>query len=81
MRVDRYRVIGMVDDDPGKRDLMIHGISVLGRTEDIGRICREADVEEILIAMPSATQKQLRRVIEFCGGTKLKFQSLPGVAS
>ena len=29
--------------------------------------------------MPSATQKQLRRVIELCSGTKLKFQSLPGV--
>jgi FlaA1/EpsC-like NDP-sugar epimerase len=79
MRVERYRVIGMVDDDPGKADLTIHGIQVLGRTEDIRRICQERKVEEIIIAMPSATQKQLRRVIELCTGTKLKFQSLPGV--
>jgi len=79
MRVERYRVIGLVDDDPSKKDILIHGVPLLGRTEEIRRICEEKKVEEIIIAMPSATQKQLRRVIELCSGTKLKFQSLPGV--
>jgi len=79
MRVERYRVIGLVDDDPTKQGIFIHGASVLGRTEDIRRICEEEEVEEIIIAMPTATQKELRRVIELCSGTKLKFQSLPGV--
>jgi FlaA1/EpsC-like NDP-sugar epimerase len=79
MPVERFRVIGLVDDDPAKQHLIIHGIPVLGDTTAIRRICQEGDVEEIIIAMPSATQKQLRRVIELCSGTKLKFQSLPGV--
>jgi len=79
MRVERYRVIGLVDDDPTKKNIIIHGIPVLGQTRDLPLICQEEDVEEIIIAMPSATQKQLRRVIELCSGTKLKFQSLPGV--
>lgn len=79
MSVERYRVIGLVDDDPGKKSIMIHGIPTLGTTEDIGRICQEENVEEIIIAMPSATQKQLRHVIELCSGTKLNFQSLPSV--
>lgn len=79
MQVERYRVVGFVDDDPLKRDVMIHGVPVLGLTDDIARICEEREVEEIIIAMPSATQKQLRRVVEHCGGTKLKFQSLPGL--
>jgi len=79
MRVERYRVVGLVDDDPTKQGILIHGCPVLGKTPDIRLICQEKKVEEIIIAMPSATQKQLRRVIEFCGGTKLKFQSLPGV--
>ena len=79
MRVERYRVVGLVDDDPGKKHLVMHGVPVQGTTEDIRRICEEQKVEEIIIAMPSATQKQLRRVIELCSGTKLKFQSLPGV--
>lgn len=79
MRVERYRVIGLVDDDPTKQGMLIHGIPILGQTKDLGIICEEEDVEEIIIAMPSASQKELRRVIELCSGTKLKFQSLPGV--
>jgi FlaA1/EpsC-like NDP-sugar epimerase len=79
MRVERYRVVGLVDDDRGKQSITIHGVPVLGTTEGIRRICEEQEIEEIIIAMPSATQKQLRRVIDLCSGTKLKFQSLPGV--
>ncbi len=80
MPVERFRVIGLVDDDPAKQHLIIHGVPVLGHTTEIRRICEEEDVEEIIVAMPSATQKELRRVIELCSGTKLKFQSLPGVS-
>jgi len=80
MRVERYRVVGMVDDDPSKRKIMIHGIPVLGKTRDVREICEENDVEEIIIAIPSASRKELQRVIELCSGTKLHFQSLPGVA-
>ncbi len=79
MRVERYRVIGLVDDDPAKQNMLIHGVPVLGQTKDIKTICKDENVEEIIIAMPSASQKELRRVIELCSGTKLKFQSLPGV--
>ncbi len=79
MPVERYRVVGMLDDDPAKQGIFIHGVPVLGRTEDIERICGEEEVEEIIIAMPSATRKELKRVVDLCAGTKLKFQSLPGV--
>ena len=79
MRVERYQVVGLVDDDPTKKGIFMHGVSMLGTTDEIRRICEDEDVEEIIIAMPSATQKELRRVIELCSGTKLKFQSLPSV--
>ncbi|MGC9454483.1 MAG: polysaccharide biosynthesis protein [Phycisphaerae bacterium] len=79
MPVERYRVVGLVDDDPAKQGIFIHGVPVLGVTEDIARICREQEVEEIIIAMPSATRKELKRVVDLCAGTKLNFQSLPGV--
>ena len=80
MRIERYRVIGMVDDDPGKRNILIHGIPVLGKTEQIREICEDSGIEEIIIAMPTVSRRQLQRVIDLCSGTKLKFQSLPGVA-
>jgi len=80
MRVERYRVIGLVDDDPAKKGIFIHGLPVLGSTSDIRQMCQDKKIDEIIIAMPRATQKQLRRVIELCSGTKLKFQSLPAVS-
>jgi len=79
MHEQRYRVVGLVDDDSAKLGVYIHGLPVLGTTDDIRRICEEEEVEEIIIAMPSATQKHLRRVIDLCSGTKLKFQSLPSL--
>ena len=80
MQIERYVVVGMIDDDRAKRNITIHGVPVLGTTEDIRRVCQENEVEEIIIAIPSASQKELRRVIGLCSGTKLKFQSLPGVS-
>ncbi len=79
MPVERYRVIGLVDDDPNKQGIVIHGVPVLGTTEELKEICEEEKVDEILVAVPSATQKQLRRIIEMCRGTKLHFQTLPSM--
>ncbi|MCK5113263.1 MAG: polysaccharide biosynthesis protein, partial [Phycisphaerae bacterium] len=79
-RIERYRVIGLVDDDPRKQKMYIHEVPVLGKTDEIPEICEDNDIEELIIAMPSASQKQLREVIERCAGTKLKFQSLPGMS-
>ena len=79
MPVERFRVVGFVDDDPAKQGIFIHGLPVLGKTDDLAEVCQEEEVEEIIIAMPSATRKELSRVIAMCSGTKLKFQSLPGM--
>jgi len=80
MKEERYRVVGLVDDDPRKLGMMIHGVQVLGPTTDIRDLCAKHNVEEILIAIPTATQKQLRAIIERCSGTAVQFQSLPGVS-
>jgi FlaA1/EpsC-like NDP-sugar epimerase len=79
MKEERYRVVGLVEDDPGRKGIFIHGVPILGTTEEIPKVCDEEKVEEIIIAIPSASQKELGRVIDLCTGTKLKFQSLPGV--
>ncbi len=78
-RIERYQVVGLVDDDPRKQRMYIHEVPVLGTTDEIPEICEENDIEELIIAIPSASHKQLREVIEKCAGTKLKFQSLPGI--
>jgi FlaA1/EpsC-like NDP-sugar epimerase len=79
MTVAQYEVIGFVDDDPAKQGISIHDISVLGTVDELSRICKDNEVEEIAIAMPGATQQQLRRVIQICEGTKIRFRTVPSI--
>jgi FlaA1/EpsC-like NDP-sugar epimerase len=76
----QYRVVGFLDDDKSKWGTQIHGIEVLGGIDRTKEICAEHSVDEILIAMPSATRKQVRRVVELCQGTNLRFKTLPAIA-
>jgi FlaA1/EpsC-like NDP-sugar epimerase len=79
MRVAEYDVIGFIDDDPVKRGISIHGLPVLGPVERLPHICQERNIDEIAIAMPSATHQQLRRVIQVCEGTKIRFRTVPSI--
>jgi FlaA1/EpsC-like NDP-sugar epimerase len=79
MPVVQYEVIGLIDDDPAKQGTHIHGISVLGTVEQLPGICKEYNIEEIAIAMPSASHRQLRRVIQVCEGTKIRFRTVPHI--
>ncbi len=78
MPVAQYEVIGFIDDDPAKQGINIHGISVLGTVEQLPKISEDRNIEEIAIAMPSASHHQRRRVIQvFDEGTKIRFRTVP----
>jgi len=79
MGVAEYEVVGFIDDDPIKHRTDIHGIAVLGPVQKLPQICSEQNIDEIAIAMPSATHQQLRRVIQVCEGTKLRFRTVPSI--
>ena len=80
MPVEQYDVIGFVDDDPAKQGVSIHGIRVLGRVDELPKVCEKESIDEIAIAMPSATAKQLRKVVQICEGAKVRFCTVPSVA-
>ncbi len=79
IRADEYHVVGFIDDDPLKQDMRIHGVSVLGTVDELPRICADDKIDEIGIAMPSATHKQLRRVVQVCQGAKIRFRTVPSI--
>ena len=81
MPVARYQVVGFIDDDAKKRGARIHGLPVLGTTNQIKQIAETRNVDEIVIAIPSATHKQRRRVIERCQGANLKFSTVPNLVA
>src|SRR5215471_4023473 len=74
-----YIAVGCVDDNPSKMGLKINGIKVLGKVRDVPKLVELHDVDEILIAVPSATDKQMERFLEICGQTGVQFRTLPGL--
>ena len=79
MPVAQYDVIGFIDDDPVKQGIHIHDIPVLGTVEQLPKICEDRNIEEVAIAMPSASHHQLRHVIQVCAGTKIRFRTVPSI--
>jgi FlaA1/EpsC-like NDP-sugar epimerase len=74
-----YEVIGFIDDDHRKQGTLIHGLPVLGTVEELPKICEDQNIEEIAIAMPSASHKERRRVVQVCSGTKIRFRTVPSI--
>jgi FlaA1/EpsC-like NDP-sugar epimerase len=79
MTVAEYEMVGFIDDDPAKQGIRIHDVPVLGTVEQLAEICREKNIEEVAIAMPSATAQQRRRVVQVCQGTKVRFRTVPSM--
>ena len=71
------RVIGFVDDNPYKKGTTIQGVSVLGSTEEIPELVGHYDLDEIIIAIPSAGHKEIVRIRSLCDKTVAKTMVLP----
>lgn len=72
-----YHPVAFVDDDPSKKGKEIHGIPVVGNTGDIARAVSRAGADLILIALPTATSSQRRKIVERCEAVGLPFRTLP----
>ena len=71
--------IGLVDDDPRKRRMRLHGVRVLGTIAELPRILRENDPDEVLIAIPSAPGEVRQRVVEMAQEAHVPVKTLPGL--
>lgn len=76
-REERYRPVGFLDDNRALRGAKLHGVPVLGELDRLSQISRESAAEMLLIAMPSASSQQMRRVVELCEATRLPFRTVP----
>ena len=80
VRENRYRPVGILDDNPQIRGARIHGVPVLGTLEQLPDLARETAAQMLLIAMPSAGSAQMQRVVGFCEATDLPFRTMPRLA-
>jgi FlaA1/EpsC-like NDP-sugar epimerase len=74
-----YNVVGFVDDNLSKLRLTIHGVAVLGTLSNLSRIVKDHVVDEIIIAVPSASAAEMRRLVGFCKSADVAFKTVPGI--
>ncbi|MHB1242179.1 MAG: polysaccharide biosynthesis protein [Gaiellaceae bacterium] len=74
-----YTPIGLIDDDPRKKNLRLHGIRVLGTTDELPHLLRDRRPDELLIAIPSASGEQRARIVEMARDAGTPVKTLPGL--
>ena len=74
-----YGVIGCLDDDVSKTGLKITGIPVLGTVDHLARTVERHQPDEVLIAVPSATGRQMQRFVEICERANVTFRTVPAL--
>jgi FlaA1/EpsC-like NDP-sugar epimerase len=74
-----YTPIGLVDDQPGKKNMRLHGVRVLGTTMDLPRLLADNRPDEVIIAIPSGAGEVRQRIVNACRDASVPVKTVPGV--
>ena len=74
------KIIGLADDDPDKWKRSLLGKPILGGIADIKELISKKKVEQVLVAMPSATGSVIRRIVEQCEETDVRVRTIPALS-
>ena len=72
--------VGFIDDDPKKQGHRLHGVPVLGTREAIPQLIKQYEVEEVIIALPSASRQVIREIIGICQAQAVHILMVPSMA-
>ena len=73
------KVCCVVDDNESKQGKYLRGVKIMGTRNDIGFLARELNVDEIIVALPSVPQSEVREILQICQETGCKLRVLPGI--
>ncbi|MBC2741991.1 MAG: polysaccharide biosynthesis protein [Desulfosarcina sp.] len=76
----KYKAVGLLDDNKRKSGKSIHGVRVLGNIGELDAIVAKHNVNEVLIALSSATGEEMRRVVGICKKAGITYKTLPGLS-
>ncbi len=71
--------VGFIDDDPLKKDVVIHGIQVIGKRLDIPRLVKEHHIRQVIIAMPMAQSSIIREVVHLARQAGVPTKTVPAL--
>lgn len=75
----RYHPVGVLDDDRRKIGHNIHGVPVVGVVDQVAAVVKALQIHEIVIAIPTANGKQMRRILDLCKPTGVSIRTIPGI--
>ena len=75
---NRYNVVGFLDDDPKKIGRQIHRVPIVASPDVLQDLVNRWDIDLVLIAVPSASEEQMQRLVGICERCKIEFKTLPG---
>ncbi|MGB9796105.1 SDR family NAD(P)-dependent oxidoreductase [Fervidobacterium gondwanense] len=73
-------VVAFFDDDPAKINKTIANVQVIGRIDELDKYINELELDEVLIAIPSASKEVLARISEKVDTTKVKVKTFPSIS-
>jgi FlaA1/EpsC-like NDP-sugar epimerase len=76
----KWRVVGLVDDDPGKKGAELQGVKVLGTIADLPRLGERMGVSQAVIAMPGATHGERKRAVDVCNRAGMAVMTVPALS-
>jgi FlaA1/EpsC-like NDP-sugar epimerase len=78
-RSQRQRIVVAVDDNKNKHGQSIAGVKIAGDRSDIPHLCRKYFIDEIIIAIPTASKRAVKEILEECHKTKCKIKIVPAL--
>ena len=75
------KIMCIIDDDKNKRGTYINGIPVVGGRKEIQKYCTKYNINEIIIAIPSASKEVIGKISEECSKTKCNIKILPAITA
>ena len=75
----RMMPVCLLDDDPNKINRYVNGIKVVGATSQAEAFAKKFNIQEIIIAIPSANKKLISKMVDACKGTQCKIKTIPSM--
>ncbi len=69
----------LIDDNPGCKGKILRGVKIIGGREEIPEAVQKYQIDEIIIAMPSASRSTVKKIVEICKETGCKLEIVPGI--
>ncbi len=73
------KVVCIIDDSPNKVGSYLRGVKIVGGRSAIARMAEKYDIDEIILAIPSASRQEKLQILNYCHNTSCTLRTLPGI--